>query len=1038
MIMDSDYNSVHKQTLDAVWNSSADAMRITDLEGKVVDVNAAYCKMTGFEKKQLLEKPFFIIYIKELHKQLYDEFKLRISDGTILSRADKKVTFRNGSERFLEQSNSYIVLPDRKYILSIFRDITEFMEAVDEIKKNKVKYENLYRMIRLMCDNVPDMIWAKDLNNNYLFTNKAICANLLNAKNTDEPIGKNDMFFAKRERERNKNNSEWHTFGEICINSDESVLKSIKNGRFEEYGNVKGKFLFLDVHKSPFYDDKGNLIGTVGSGRDVTKEKQLELEQKKAEEKLKNSELTYRSIIDSVTEAIYVQDENGVFLDVNTAVEKMYGYDRNYFIGKTPEFLSATGKNDLEMVSKAIKSVFKGNRESFEFWGLKKDGTVFPKEVSLAPGLYFGKKVVIAVARDITERKKAEESELSLKNQLRAVLDTVPSYIFAKDYNGKFLMVNKALADLFGVSPEEVIGKSDKDYGATQEQIDWYVNADRKVIDSGNPLLIKEEQVLRKDGSLGWFQTNKVPYKHPGVDKPAILGVAVDITERKKAEDALKESEERLRLALKASNQGWFDLNVKTGDVKVSKEYIEFLGYKQNEYEPGFNKWIENIHPEDKEDVIKKFNYAVETGKVISSEYRRRSKSGEWLWIRSIGELFEYDKDNKPLRMIGTHTDITEIKKKEEEIIMLAFALRSINECVSITDTNNIIIFVNKAFLDTYGYNKREIIGKHVKILGSKRNPEKIHEVILENSIENEWQGEIINTRKDGTEFPVHLSSTAVKDHKGNLVAVIGIATDITERKVAEQTLKAAKNRAEELNRLKSYFLANMSHELRTPLHGILGFSTIIQEKNDIEEIKKIAGIINKSGSRLMNTLNQILDISSLEAKTRKVNYKFVDVNELIANSLEKYIEETKKKKISLTFIPDELICITYTDPEIIKNAVDNLVNNSIKFTHKGSICVKTKQGKFKEKDSIIINVIDTGIGIKEENLKRIFEDFRQESEGLGRTYEGSGLGLALSKRYMDLIGGSIEVISKPGVGSDFQLNIPKVDLEVYKKIKSD
>lgn len=1030
--MENSPQSNHQQLLDAVWDASADAMRITNLNGIVISVNNAYCRLTGLNRDSLTHKLFNIVYLKQLQSEYLDEYRNRISTGKILERLEKKVTFLNGTQRYLEQSNSFIEISGEKYVLSIFRDITEFMQAVDDVREGREKYKNLYRMIRLMCDNAVDMIWAKDLNNRYLFANKAMCENLLNARNTDEPVGKNDMFFAQRERDSHKDNTEWHTFGEICRDSDTVVLKSKKKERFDEYGNVKGKFLYLDVYKTPFYNENGKIIGTVGSGRDVTKEKKLEkeyeetrlklieseekyrtmveashdiillintkgdfefinkraekltgfkiedwlgknfitlvqpdskeraekgfrnamkgkhdsfetnivdskgeililslnvipilendnvktivcfgrdiTEQKRAEEKLLNSEITYRSIIDSVTEAIYVQDEAGRFLDVNIAVEKMYGYKRDELIGKTPEFLSAPGKNDLKKVGKAIQDAYGGTPQRIEFWGITKDGKVFPKEVSLSAGMYFGKKVMIAVARNITERKLAEEAEISLRKQLRAVLDTVPSYIFAKDYDGNFLMVNKSLADLFKVTPEEVVGKTDADYGATPEQIQWYSKADRKVIDSGKPMLIKEERVLRTDGSLGWFQTNKVPYKHPGVEKPAILGVAVDITERKKA---------------------------------------------------------------------------------------------------------------------------------EEEITMLAYALKSVNECVSITDIENKIIFVNQAFLDTYGYTEKEILGRNIDILGSDKNPPDIHSIILNEALKGEWKGEFINRRKDGSEFPVYLSSTSIHDSNGKLIALIGVAEDISNRKKIEQTLRKAKENAEEMNRLKSSFLANMSHELRTPLHGILGFSEIILEKDNLEEIKSIADIIHKSGNRLLNTLNQILDLSSLEANTKKIECKFIDIMEVVKDSVELFRAEVKKKNLGLSFHSDNPSVITYSDPKIIYDTLNNLIINAISFTKKGGISIKVREEIINEKNCVVINVKDTGIGIKKADMKIIFDEFRQASEGWGRSYGGSGLGLSICKRYMDLLGGSISVTSNPGEGSDFKLVIPKFDLEDYKKIKS-
>ncbi|HPM91030.1 MAG TPA: PAS domain S-box protein [Tenuifilaceae bacterium] len=295
-------------------------------------------------------------------------------------------------------------------VLAIVRDVTSRTNAENALKESEEKYYNLYNLMRLMADTIPDMVWAKDLNQNYIFANKAFCSTILNARDTDEPVGKNDMFFAKRERESHPENPEWHTFGELCMNSDLDTLRELKEMQFDEYGNVKGKFIFLDVHKSPLYDKNGKLIGVVGSGRDIT-------EKKKMEEHLALSEKTYRGIINSISEAVYVQDADGTFLDVNKACEKYFGYQREYFIGKKPDDLSAPGKNDMEMVAACIQKAYNGQPQIFEFWGRRSDGFIFPKEVSLTPGEYFGRKVVIAVSRDITEQKNWEAELIAAREK---------------------------------------------------------------------------------------------------------------------------------------------------------------------------------------------------------------------------------------------------------------------------------------------------------------------------------------------------------------------------------------------------------------------------------------------------------------------------------------------------------------------------------------------------------------------------------------------------------------------------------------------
>ncbi len=292
--------------LSAVWESSADAMRISDSNGFVLNVNDAYCTLTGFKKRAIIGKPFTLVYDKNEQADLQSYYIDFISGEKTTERTHKSITLSCGKQCIIEASYSKIEILGEKYVLAIIRDITEFMNALDARREIEEKHNRIYNMIRLMLNNTTDMVWAKDLNNKYTFTNKAMCENLLNAKDTEEPIGKDDMFFAQRERTKHKNNPEWHTFGEICRDTDSVVLKKKKPEQFDEYGNVKGKFLFLDVHKAPIFDEQGKIVGTVGSARDVTKEKEIEEGLKRSQEELQKSEEKFRNLSEKSPNMIFI------------------------------------------------------------------------------------------------------------------------------------------------------------------------------------------------------------------------------------------------------------------------------------------------------------------------------------------------------------------------------------------------------------------------------------------------------------------------------------------------------------------------------------------------------------------------------------------------------------------------------------------------------------------------------------------------------------------------------------------------------------
>ncbi|SFP01561.1 sensor domain-containing protein [Hydrogenimonas thermophila] len=264
------------------------------------------------------------------------------------------------------------------------------------MKSNKM-IENI-KFLRLLADNLPDMLWAKDTEGRYLFANKALCENLLMAKDTEEPIGKTDVFFAKREREKHPDNPEWHTFGELCFNSDVVTLEHMKPMRFEEFGNVKGKMLYLEVHKAPLFDDEGNLLGTVGSGRDITRQKELENQIKKSKE-------TFEQLLNTTIEGLFVFDVNKRCILANEMASHITGYSIEELIGMH-------AINDIidpsvrDYVTQKMKI---DNADPYEMAIKHKNGKKIPvlargKNIDL-----FGEKVRVSAILDISDIKKAQK-----------------------------------------------------------------------------------------------------------------------------------------------------------------------------------------------------------------------------------------------------------------------------------------------------------------------------------------------------------------------------------------------------------------------------------------------------------------------------------------------------------------------------------------------------------------------------------------------------------------------------------------------------
>jgi len=318
--------------------------------------------ITGYNTKELINKTFSKFIHPEDRQRVMNYFQNRLRGKEVPQYYTFRIIDKKGRIRWLRSSVVIIGWESKPASLAFVSDVTELKQTEEALIESKKRYKSLYSMMRLMCDNVPDLIWAKDLKKRFIFTNKAICEKLLNVKDTDEPIGKTDMYFANRGRKNHPENPQYHTFGEICKKSDTVVMKSKKSQRFDEFGNVKGKYLFLDVHKAPFWDEQGKLIGTVGCGRDVTKEKRLEEEQKRVSEELLNSHEVLRNLsahLQSVREeerthiSREIHDELGQAL---TAL-KMDLYWLNNKLPTDQKPLIKKTKSMLRLLDKTIQSV---------------------------------------------------------------------------------------------------------------------------------------------------------------------------------------------------------------------------------------------------------------------------------------------------------------------------------------------------------------------------------------------------------------------------------------------------------------------------------------------------------------------------------------------------------------------------------------------------------------------------------------------------------------------------------------------------------
>ena len=373
--------------------------------------------------------------------------------------------------------------------------------------------------------------------------------------------------------------------------------------------------------------------------------------------------------------------------------------------------------------------------------------------------------------------------------------------------------------------------------------------------------------------------------------------------------------------------------------------------------------------------------------------------------------------------LISEEIQRRQVLHKSEEHHWLEKAVEQTAEGIVVIGEKGQVEYANRAWVHMHGYDSaEELIGQPVKTFLKEEGPQEDQPIFYQCLQEQKAYERVTrHVRRDGTTFPAYLTVTPLLDDERGAVTFVGTANDITKQKQYEQKLIDAREKAEERSQLKSAFLANISHEVRTPLSGIIGIAEVLSEKVT-EEWREYALLIAQSGHRLLETLSAILDWTQLEGDSSQLHPSSFDIVERIEETVQFFRAQANEQGLSVHFEPASQSVPVTLDRSAVDRILNNLISNAVKFTEAGSITVAVEPaGKH-----VVIRVADTGIGISEEFLPHLFEDFRQESAGTNRKYHGSGLGMAITKRLVKMLGGTIEVNSKRGQGSTFTIRLPR------------
>jgi PAS domain S-box-containing protein len=869
--------SVDEYFYQSIYENIMDAVLYTVPDGRVLFANPAACALFGMTIQEINERgraglldqddPRLPNLLKErnLQGKVKGELVWVKKDGTKFPGEFSSSVFKtsNGEER----------------TCIVIHDLTEIRKVENELRESEIRF-------RLALDVTNEGIWDYSNAEDHVFFSVSALKiagfdehQKLTPKNAFSIVHTDDLDQV-RENIRGVISTRKDLLDvEFRIKTSSNELKWIRaKGKIIERNQVNGCF---------------RMIGTF---TDIT-------DRKKAEDELRKSKEGFRSYFYNGPVAMCVNSSENTWMEINQEFCRLVGYEKEELFAMNWEKI--THPDDIKANQELIQKMKDGELDHFKLDKryIRKDGAIIYATLSLVSSRNADGSLdyVIVSFIDNTEHFKAVENLVQERHLLRTLVDNLPFPIYFIDKDGKKVIANKADLENIGCADErEVLGKTDE--VLFPNEVGKRGHADNlTVLQTGNPILNREEDFINVKGEQRWLQTTKIPLFDTNHQITGLVGIGLDVTQQRMLQQKIKESEAYYRSLVNVSPDGII--------VTDPQGTVDFVSYK----------------------VYDIFGIPESTNLIGDSIFN---------WIAP--ESLEFSKVNFQNVLSGM------LKTPSQEFKCRKF---------------------------------------------------------------------------DGSIFWGESASTLLEDSDGDIKGTMIVFRDISDRKQAEEEILLAKNKVEESDRLKSAFLQNISHEIRTPMNSIIGFLEILEDPNFSRNEKKMyANIVNKSGHRLLNTIHDIVEISKIMTSNVEVNSDVLEIKEFIQEHFQNFKPLVDEKGLTFTF--DCKLAETLrirTDQRKLGTALYKILDNALKFTNEGGIVLGLK----KQDKTLCFKVQDTGIGIEPKKLSSIFQPFYQTDQEYSRKYEGAGLGLSISKAYIEMLGGKIWIESNPDIGSTVYFSIP-------------
>ena len=997
---------------------------IATREGTIRRVNGVWRQILGYSEKEIEGTSFIdLIHPGDREATLREMEKLARGDSVVAF--ENRYLHKDGSYRTLSWSASQRLGTD--VIHAAASDVTRSKQLEAKIAESE-------RLFRDVLSNVDLVSATLDAGGNITFAND--CLLQLTGWRLDEIVGRNwfDVFIPSGAPVRDVLLRDIAA-GSVPISSENEILTRDGGRRLISWSNVLLR------------DARGEPSGIAGIGVDVT-------ERRRTEAALAESEKKYRALFENSPDACFLVAD-GVILDCNHGAEFLLRGPKRDIVGKSlvdfsPEFqpvgrASAEAERALtlqalrgasDVCGEAPDATAAGGADGtschdghmvFEWVHRRLDGEEFLAEVHTVPLVFEGRTVLLNTWRDVTERRRAEDKiRASEAKFLQAFMSSPLVMILTRAKDAAIMEVNPAFEQVLGFSREEAVGSTTADLGLWADPAD-HERLYRAMLESGNVEQL-EMRLRKKNGEklIGLLSARLFDLD----GEPVLLGSVNDITERKAAEERLRETNAYLENLFNYANAPIIVWDTQFRITRFNRAFERLSGRREEDV---LGQSLEILFPPESADASMELIRRTSGGErweVVEIVIRNTDGSDRTvLW--NSATIFGAD-GRTPVSTIAQGQDITERQRAEDRLRETNAYLENLvnyaNAPIIVWDTRFRITRFNRAFERLSGRREADVLGRSLEILFPPESADASMELIHRTSGGERWEVvEIVIRNTDGSDRTVLWNSATIFGTDGRTpVSTIAQGQDITLRKEREAELAVAKEAAEEANRAKSDFLANMSHEIRTPMNGVIGMTHLLLDTDLSPEQRDYAETVRGSAESLLNILNDILDYTKIEAGKLELENIDFDLADLLADIASLLAPRAKDRGVVFrcTLAPDVPPRLR-GDPGRVRQILLNLAGNAVKFTKEGEIAVDVSLLE-EEADSarLLFSVADTGIGIPAEKQAHLFEKFTQADTSTTRRYGGTGLGLAIAKDLTGRMGGEIGVTSEEGRGSEFWFTV--------------